>query len=193
MAWSFLVDFESLLAQEKTRTTVAYPSIGGNSTALYVAKEAGIFEKNGLDAKLIYIPGGSRLVQTLLSGDIDFGFTSPSVAIGASLAGADIRILAVSTNSMVYWLFVTAGVREVKDLRGKVIGITRYGSGIDIATQAVLGKLGLELNKDYRLIQVGGQREAVAAMEKGMIQGALLNPPTSTIAKALGFTTQSLV
>jgi NitT/TauT family transport system substrate-binding protein len=182
-----LCDLQYSFTEEKPVVKIAYPSIGGNSTILYVGAEAGIFQRNGLDLKLIYIPGGSRLVQALISGDIDFGFTSPSVAVGASLAGADLQILAVSTTTMVYWLFVTKEVRDLGDLRGKLIGITRYGSGIDVATQAVFRKLGFELNKDYKLIQVGGQREAISAMEKGVIQGALLNPPASTIARSLGF------
>ena len=111
---------------------VGFGAISGLQAPLWVAKEARLFEKQGLDVELVYIPGGPRALMALLGGSIQFLNYSAIPTMTAALRGAEAVILGSSVNRPDHSLIVKPGINAVSELRGKTIGLSSLGSLTDI-------------------------------------------------------------
>ncbi len=176
----------SALAQLKP-IKVTYSAMSAASLVTWVAKEAGVFQKHGLDVGLVYIAGGSMAMATTIAGDTQITQGVGSGAILAKLSGADTVMLASILDTTNQSLMVVPEVRTAQDLRGKRLGVTRYGSLSDMGTRRYLQTVGLDPDKDVRILQIGGLPEILAAMQGGSIQGGAISSPTLTRAKMLGY------
>ena len=107
---------------------VPYVSISGFQAPLYLAERAGLFKKYQLDAQLIYMPGGSLLVQTLLSGDVGVASLAPPSAVSAWAKGAELAIVAGGIERALNVLMVNPKIKRVEELKGKRVAISRFGS-----------------------------------------------------------------
>src|ERR671922_1139578 len=145
-----------------TKIRVGYPSPSASMYPLFVTKEAGIFEKYGLEAELIYVQG-VQMVQVHTAGQLDFTSTSDIVTLQSSVNGADLILLANSIDSHLMKLIGHPTISGPADLKGKSIGITRFGSLTDLALRPVLEQWRLEPKKDVTLIQIGRLAEIVPA------------------------------
>ena len=106
---------------------LAYVSPSGALAVPWIAKEAGLFEKNGVEVELIFIRGASTMIQTLVSGDIDLAHVAANPAVEANLGGADVVVLATALNRpVVFYMMGQPGVKNVEGLRGGRVGITRF-------------------------------------------------------------------
>src|ERR1043166_5541877 len=164
---------------------VVYASIGGTQAVGWVAREAGIFAKHGLDVVLLFT-GGGRAITSLLGGDtppITVG--GPSV-IAARIAGCDAIITAHVFDTILYSLIVQPEIRTLADLKGKKIGASRFGSATDFALRYVLKQQGFDPLKDIVIFQIGGQSETLAALKAGSINGGVIASPATAEAKRLG-------
>jgi NitT/TauT family transport system substrate-binding protein len=167
-----------LRAQPSTQSlNIAYVAVSGTQAGLWVAKEAGLFRKHGLDTKLVYIAGGSRVIQSMLGGDIQIAAAAPSSAVDATLSGADLVTVAGMVNVAAFYLVVRPEIKSIQDLRGRPVGVTRYGASTDFTLRHLLRKSGLEPDRDVPVLQLGGQIELAAALESGRIVGAITAPP----------------
>lgn len=166
---------------------VTYSAMSAASLVTWVAKDTGIFQKHGLDVGLVYIAGGSLAMATTISGDTQITQGVGSGAILAKLGGADTVMLASILDTTNQSLMVVPEVRAAQDLRGKRLGVTRYGSLSDFGTRRYLQSVGLDPEKDVRIMQIGGLPEILAAMQGGSIQGGAISSPTLTRAKLLGY------
>jgi NitT/TauT family transport system substrate-binding protein len=161
-------------AQELTKITFPYGPHGLNSMPWVIAKEARIFEKNGLDVDMVYVGASAVIVQSMLSGSANVaGFGGPAVVTNV-LRGGDIIQVAAMAPYFTQSLFVRPDLRTVRDIQGKKIGITRFGSVTDFALRTIVERHNL---KDVTVLQMGGFPEAVAALSRGAIDGALFSPP----------------
>jgi len=168
----------SLSAQPSTKSlNVAYVAVSGTQAGLWVAQEAGLFRKYGLDTRLVYIAGGSRVIQSMLGGDVQIAAAAPSAAVDAGLSGGDLVTVAGMVNIAAFYLVVRPEIKSLQDLRGHPVGVTRYGASSDFAMRYLLRKSGLEPDKDVPILQLGGQIELAAAIESGRIFGATTGPP----------------
>jgi NitT/TauT family transport system substrate-binding protein len=168
------------------RTTVAYSSYANAFAPLYVAAEAGLFAKYGLDTELTYVGSATTVTQGLLAGDIAFAGVGPSV-IDARLAGSDLTIIADLLPVLLFSLYGDASVGSLQDLRGKIIGSTRPAATGDQATNLLLGRLGLVAGQDVTVVHFGEIGAILAAMQQGLANAALLSAPTTLRARELGF------
>ena len=168
------------------RTTVAYSSYANAFAPLYVAAEAGLFAKYGLDTELTYVGNATTVTQGLLAGDIAFAGVGPSV-IDARLAGSDLTIIADLLPVLLFSLYGDASVGSLQDLRGKIIGSTRPAATADQATNLLLGRLGLVAGQDVTVVHFGEVGSILAAMQQGLANAALLSAPTTLRARELGF------
>jgi NitT/TauT family transport system substrate-binding protein len=134
--------------------TVSYASITGTRAPLWIAKELGLFEKYGLDVNLIYIGSGSTSVSALLGGSVHLIAASGSSTIAAASQGAPLVIVG-SSGPIAYMLIAHPSITSIEGLRGKIIGSSRIGAGSDYAIRRLLPKLGLNPDKDVRLIPTG--------------------------------------
>jgi len=169
------------------KINVAYSSISGNVSPLWVAQDKGFFRKYGLEVQAIMIESGTTTAQALISGDISFASIAGPAAIQSNLRGADIVMIAGLVNTLVYQLYTEKGITRPDQFKGKSVGVTRIGSATDFAMRYALDKYGLDANKDVAILQLGNQPALLAALEAGRLQGAMLSMPTSLRAKKIGF------
>jgi NitT/TauT family transport system substrate-binding protein len=174
-------------AASAERLRVAHSTLTATNSVLWVARDRGIFSRHGLDVSLIYV-AGVRSMQALLAQEVEIASVSGTTAIQANLAGAESVIIGGISNSVLMSLVAIPDVRGVEGLRGKRVGVTRFGSLSDFMARAYLRRAGITPDRDVAMIQTGGYPESVAAMQANGIQAAMLSPPYHTIAiKRLGF------
>lgn len=159
----------------RLRAGFASPSL--NVAILWITQEGRLFEKNGVDVEALYLE--STLAQkALIAGNIDFSMMTAINMSAPKLAGADLIMLAGFVNRFTYRLVVRPEINGTADLKGKRIGIFRFGSAADRASRLLLAKFGLDPEKDVTYVQTPGADPArIAAMMSKIIDGALLNPP----------------
>ncbi len=159
------------------RINAIYASLAGDHAALYVAQEMGLFRKYGLDVNLSYTAGAAQVIQTLMAGENQIATAGGSGVVDADFAGADLVAVAGMVNMPAFYIVVQPEIKSIQDLRGKPVGITRFGSSTDFTMRYILKKAGLEPDKDVPLLQMGGQPELAAGMEARRIFAAPMTPP----------------
>jgi NitT/TauT family transport system substrate-binding protein len=169
------------------RIRIGYSSISGAYTPIWVAHDAGYFTKEGLQDDIILIPSGTHLAQVTVAGEIDIGSLNGSSAIAAALQGADLKIIGNSGNKMVFSLYVRPEIKTVEAMKGKRIGITRFGSAPDISVRYALRKYNINPDKDLTLIQLGFMATVAAGLQGGSIEGGVVSPPTQFAIDKAGF------
>lgn len=173
-------------AAEKIR--VAYVSPSPSFAPLWIAKEAGLFAKRGLDSEVILITGSPRLVQSVIAGDVDYAGVGATAAMRARMRGADAVILATSANVSNMKLLVNrkSAIRQLEDLKGRVIGVSQYGSEADIVARIIVSKAGLRSDRDVTILQLGGHPQVAAALVAGKIEAGVLGGLASVTAEKSG-------
>ena len=152
---------------------------------LYVAQDAGIFRKHGLRLELIFIAGGSLSTQALIGKSLDLLQTGGPPFLNAYLRGARLKIIGGVTNILPYVLITSSRVASAEQLRGKKIGISRFGSNTDFVVRLALGILGLT-PADVTVLQVGGSQSRLVALKAGTIDATVLSPEEAMAAQKLG-------
>jgi NitT/TauT family transport system substrate-binding protein len=151
-----LLSWNSGNAQEKKLEplTVSYSSFTGNRAPFWIAKEIGLYEKYGLDVKLVNIAAGSVSLAALLAGDVLLTTDSSAGVVSAGARGAP--VVTVSTNgALPYQLVALPTIKSPGELRGKTVGSSRIGAGTDFLLRRILAKLALVPGKDVSLIPTG--------------------------------------
>src|SRR2546426_6685595 len=176
----------SMLGAEIVR--VGYPSLATGFAPSWVTSDKGIWKKQGLDVELIYLRGGSRTVSALIGGSIDFILGSDLGVTTAILQGASLTRVGVTTNTLGYSMVTQPNIKTVRDLKGKIIGIT---PGRDAAYARVVKLLrdnGMDANKDVSFLSVGdgGPAARVAALSSGVIHATMFTPPSDMISEKAG-------
>jgi ABC-type nitrate/sulfonate/bicarbonate transport system substrate-binding protein len=192
MIWRFLVFLLTLLssgsvvlAQGPARVMSGYSAISGPHAVLWVAREAGLFEKNGIKAEVAYIRSGSTMAQALLAGELQIAQTGGPGVLAAAVAGADFVLVAVALNTTPIVLMGT--VSRMEELKGKAVGVTRYGSNTDISARFALKKFGLQPEKDVALVQLEDYPGIMGGIQSGRIAAGALADPFTDHAQKLGY------
>jgi NitT/TauT family transport system substrate-binding protein len=172
-------------APEKLR--IAYSAIGSSQSPLWIAHEAGIFKRHGLDVEMVYLGGGSRAAQVVVSGEVPIAMFTGASVISANLAGGDLVNVASGMNVMPFFLVVTPAVRQIEDLKGKKVAVTRFASATDYALRYAAERWPVKPDRDFTVLQIGGQPEMIGGLKSGAIQGAMLNAEFTVIARREGF------
>src|SRR6476660_114803 len=167
---------------------VGFPSLATGFAPSWVAADRGIWKKHGLDVELIYLRGGSRTVSALIGGSVDFILGSDLGVTTAILQGANLIRVGVTTNTLGYSIVVQPSIKTIRDLKGKIIGIT---PGRDAAYARVVKLLrdnGMDAGKDVTFLSVGdgGPAARVAALSTGVIHASMFTPPSDMIAEKAG-------
>jgi NitT/TauT family transport system substrate-binding protein len=168
-----------------TPLIMSYSEVVGVHATEWGAKEAGIFEKNGLNVDVRLIES-SLGVGALLSGQTQIASMGGSEMLAADVAGAD--LVAYGTMSPVYpYKFeAVASIKTPADLKGKKIGISRFGSSSDTATRAWLKTVGLNADTDVNLVQIGSLQARTAALKSGALDGAMASTTDAPALEAGG-------
>ncbi|HYY24019.1 MAG TPA: ABC transporter substrate-binding protein [Candidatus Udaeobacter sp.] len=178
--------FVTVNGSEAAPLRVAYSAISGAMSPLWVAQEGAYFKREGLDIELLYIGGGSLLIQSMLSGDVPFAFGPSVPVINASLRGADLVLIANTGNALIFSIMSRPDIKQPADLKGKKVGVTRIGGSTDWALDAALKQWGLERGRDITVIQTGGMPEGLAGLTSGALDAVVLSPPSNFKAAKSG-------
>jgi NitT/TauT family transport system substrate-binding protein len=182
-----IVAWPSIALAQTTKLKVAYPTTVGSMAVLWITKEARLFEKHGLEVELIYVAGSSKVVQAMLAKEIPIAEIAIPAVIQANLAGADLVMLAGPNHKPGQKIMVKPEIKKPEDLKGKKIGVTRFGTSDDFLLRYILGQWGLQPDRQVALIQMGGSQETLAGLGSRAIDGGMLSSPLHLRAAKLGF------
>jgi NitT/TauT family transport system substrate-binding protein len=170
-------------AQERLRT--AYGAVSVQSGLVWLAKQKNLFAKYNLAPEMVYIPGGSINIQALISGNLDISQLTAAPGVAANLEGADIVYIACFVDKLNYQLVTRPEVKSVAELKGKRLGISRFGSAADFGLRVMLRRLGIDPARDVTILQIGDEPARSAAVQAGNIEGTVMNAPFGTQAQRL--------
>ncbi len=168
------------------KLAVAYSNISADFLAPWVAREAGIFDKNRLDVDLQLVSGGKNTMTTLLSGQMQIVQLGGAESLSAAAEGADLVVLGTLAPVYPYVFMVPASIRSTADLKNKKVGISSFGGSADIATRVGLKQQGLDPDKDVIIVAVGSHENRTAALIAGSIQGGVDDPPDTLKLESKG-------
>src|SRR6266478_2293084 len=182
--FAVLVCAPSVRAQELKKIKIGYPAIAYNQIHIWVAKDAGLFKKHGLDGEIVFFRGGQVATQALVAGD------PPIVNIGtvveASLKSKDVVLIASSESAYNYSVVARPGIAKVEQLKGKKLGVSGFGSASHNAALILCKKFNLEPNKDVAVVVAGPTMERLAAVDGGRIDATILTPSEMPRARKQG-------
>jgi NitT/TauT family transport system substrate-binding protein len=164
---------ESTRAQELRRIfygTTASPS----HLPIWVAKDAGYFEKNGLNVEPVQIRGGSLITLAIITGNLPFSGAGAESVVAARAAGGDVVLLACPVDTDPVYLITRPEIKSAQELKGQASAVTRYGSTTHFYLRAALKHVGLNPEKDMTILQMGAGPEIVVALDRGVIAAAAL-------------------
>jgi len=149
-----------------------------------LAKELGLFQKHGLDVETIYAPGNTAM-RALVAGEVDVIGGSGAFPIVATLQGLDNVVVAASQKTLDYQLVVLPRLEKSEDLIGKKLGISNFGTASEFALRDILQRVGIDPEK-VAILQIGDTSTRTASLASGHIDGTILNPPSSFVARKKG-------
>lgn len=150
-----------------------------------VALKRGMFRDEGLDLELIRM-NANVSITALATGDIDYTMVFASVVRGA-LRGMPMRVVASYMDSSTHLLIARPEYKTLRDLKGKTLAVSNYGATSDVAARMMMKHGGVDPEKELKIIQLGAERGRYAALKEGIVEVAVLSPPTDTDAQRNGF------
>lgn len=181
----FLLATGQAFGQEKIR--IAWAGASPANSPIWVVQERGFLKKQGLDAEVISITNSPTALQALLAGEVDVIVTSVTTLVSSRLAGADTVMILGMVPTFVDHVITLASITSVEQLKGKTGAVNRLGSTSDLGLRLALRKLGVDPDKDAKIISAGGNPERFAALSKGVVQFTIMPEPFVREAEKLGF------
>jgi len=170
---------------EKLR--VAISSISTSQVNVWVPLDAGLFKKYGLDVELVYISGAPVGTAALMSGEVAISQGGVTGSITSNLKGSGTYIILGGADRFPYQLVVPPSIKQISELKGKRLAVSRIGSADYTAALFVMPKLGIQPDREMNIVQVGSVPSRFAALANGSVQASLLIPPETVKAKDIGF------
>ena len=164
------------------KLTMAHVAINPGQGLFWIVRDSGLLAKHGLSGDVVFIPGSPRTVQTLLAGDLDYAVVGAPAFLRARMQGADVVILSALSGfvSQRVVLRLDSPITSFKELKGKTIGITQYGSAGDAFLRAGLKKIGIK-ESEVMILQLGGTTNVAQALEGGKIEVGVLGESSSLL------------
>jgi NitT/TauT family transport system substrate-binding protein len=180
------VVFLSESRAQPVKLNVSYTGVGPVNLPVVLAKEAGIFARNGLDVTVIRAQAAVS-TMALISGEVGLIQAAAPAVLQSNLGGSGAVYVAGGYTGLDYWLVGHPSIKSAEQLKGAIIGAAGLSGGSYTATQLAVRKLGLNPAKDVSIVAVGGTPERLAALRTGRVQATSLNPPTIFAAEKEGF------
>ncbi len=180
----FLFVFPQVAAAQ--RIVVAWTAVSALNAPYWVIKDGGFLKQEGLDADLIYIPSSTVVASAMLAGDVAISAANSQVVVDSGLQGGDLVAMGAIINVAAFYVMAAPEIRSIQDLKGKAVGVTRFGASTDFSIRMLLRKYGLEPVRDVPIIQIGGMPEIAAALSKRAIYAAPMSYPMGYVAQEAG-------
>lgn len=168
--------------------TIAYTSISPQYAPVWIAKEAGFFKKNGINAHLVYVRGGILATQALVSNDVNFINAGGGGVVDAVLGGAEIFIVASPINQEPQVLVAKKEIREIVQLKGKKLAVNSLAGPSLLSLKMILAASGLDPDRDVSYLATGPSASRFAALQAGQVDATTLTPPFTAAARKAGYT-----
>jgi NitT/TauT family transport system substrate-binding protein len=165
---------------------VGYSGITAIQAPFWIINDAGYFKQEGLDSSLVYIAASSTMAQAMLAGEVAISTANSQAVVDTGLQGGDLVAVGAIVNFVALYIIASPEIKSVQDLKGKPVGVTRFGATTDFAMQMFLKKYGLEPVRDVPLIQIGGVPELAAALSSKSIYAAAMSYPMGLVAQQAG-------
>lgn len=185
LGWLLKISFVAP-TEAKDQLVLGYTGTSGIFSGMWIAHEGGHFAKYNIEAQMVFIPSASMMVQAMLAGDVPFAAAGGNAAVDATLAGGDFVMVGALAKVPAFYIMALPEIKTIEDLRGKAVGVTRFGSSTDFTMRYILRKHGLEPGRDVTIIQMGDLPAAVAAMRTRAIVAAPFSSPTNVQAQEIG-------
>ena len=180
--------FGAQLQAQLSNVTIAYTSISPQYAPVWIAKEAGFFKRNGIDAHLVYMRGGILATQALVSNDVNFINAGGGGVVDAVLGGAEIFIVASPINQEPQVLVARKEIREVAQLKGKKLAVNSLAGPSLLSLKMILAASGLDPDRDVSYLATGPSASRFAALQAGQVDATTLTPPFTAAARKVGYT-----
>jgi ABC-type nitrate/sulfonate/bicarbonate transport system substrate-binding protein len=173
------------LAQERLR--MAWAGFSPTNSPVWVMEDRKLLQKMGVEPEIIAINASPTVLQALLAGEIDAANISVTTLVSSRLQGADTVMILGVVPTFVDHIISLSSITTVEQLKGKTGAVNRLGSTSDLGLRLALRKLGIDPEKDVKIIPAGGNPERFAALSKGIVQFTIMPEPFLTEAEKLGF------
>ena len=167
------------------KVSVGIPVVDVSQSALYVARDRGYYQKEGLEVELVLMRGGVAN-QALITGNVDFT-TVPTAALQAGLQGAPVKVLLSTFHKPMFWLYSRQAIRTAKDLSGKKVAVSSLGAAGDSALREWLKKNGMDENREVAILAIGTTATRLGSLATGVVDAAMMTFPHNITAAEQGF------
>ncbi len=181
---AFALAFPGTVTAQKL--VVGWSAVSALNAPFWVIKDGGFFKQEGLDADLIYIASSSTMGQAQLAGDVAISTANSQAVVDTGLQGGDLVAMGAVINVAAFYIMAAPEIRSVQELRGKAVGVTRFGASTDFSMRMLLAKYGLEPVREVPILQIGGMPELAAALSKRSIYAAPMSFPMGYLAQQAG-------
>lgn len=172
-------------AQERIR--LAWAGFSPTNSPIWVIEDRKLLQKMGVQPEIIAISASPTVLQALLANEIDAASISVTTLTSSRLAGADTVMIVGVVPTFVDHIVSLSSITAVEQLKGKTAGVNRLGSTSDLGLRLALKKLGVDPDRDVKIVPTGGTAERFAALSKGITQFTIIPEPFLTQAEKLGF------
>ena len=184
----FLIALDARAADQAPlrKIRAAVTSISGSMSPPWAAYEAGIFAKYGLQVEVVATPSGLQGMNTLIAREVDFVHIAGGTTAGAAVGGADVKIIATYVGTLVLNLVVRPEIQKPEQLRGKSLGISRFGTSLHTGARIALRHFGLEAGRDVAIVEIGSGDWIVGALQGALVHAGIMGYPGTSRALKLG-------
>lgn len=168
------------------KLVIAWTAVSAFNAPFWIMNDAGFYKEEGLDVETIYIASSPIAAKATLAGEIVISAQNSQVIADSGLQGADLVAIGAAVNIVPFYVMAAPEINSVADLKGKTVGVSRFGAATDFGMRIFLGKHGLEAHKDVAFIQIGGMPEIAAALSKKIIVAAPMSYPMVYVAQQGG-------
>ena len=168
------------------RTVVAWTAVSALNAPYWVMKEGGFLKQENLDVDLVYIPSSTTVAQAMLAGEVAVSAANSQVVVDSGLQGGDLVAMGAVVNVVAFYVMAVPEIKRIEDLKGKPVGVTRFGASTDFGLRMLLSKYGLVAGRDVPVLQIGGMPEIAGALSKRGIFAAPMSYPMAYVAEQAG-------
>jgi NitT/TauT family transport system substrate-binding protein len=159
------------------KMVIAWTAVSAFNSPFWIMNDAGFYKEEGLNVDTMYIASSPVAAKATLAGDVVISAQNSQVIADSGLQGADLVAIGATVNIVPFYVMAAPEINTVNDLKGKTIGVSRFGAATDFGMRIFLAKHGLEAHKDVAFIQIGGMPEIAAALSKKIIVAAPMSYP----------------
>ncbi len=166
---------------------VAYNAVSAELAPAYLGEDLGIYRKYGLDVELVYLQTSQQIAPALINQEVGIAYTAAAGTVASRLQGSDLLMISSYLPWMDFTLYSRPEIQRVEELRGKRVGVTRFGGGLHLAALIILERYGLDPEREVTLSQLGGVPEIFVALSSGAVDAGMLTSPEMFLAEDQGF------